>query len=102
MHRAHDPDEPPGRRRTSADRRQRATSIAVSWDRERKSPTAFVWRGRRWRIERIESTWVVETGWWSNELRVNRCYSRVVAEGRLFDLCFDRSRRSWFVDKVVS
>ena len=79
-----------------------AASIAVSWDRERKTLTAFVWRDRRWRIERIERTWVVETGWWNDELRVNRSYSRVVAEGHWFDLCFDRIRRRGSVDKGMN
>jgi hypothetical protein len=61
-----------------------------------------MWHDRRWHIERIEKTWIVETGWWNDDLYVSRCYRRVVAEDRLFDLCFDRRRKCWFVDRVLN
>jgi len=79
-----------------------ATPISVTWDPERRSPTAFVWRRRRWRVERIERSWVTETGWWSDELHVSRRHDRVVAEGRVFDLYFDRVARAWFLERVVA
>lgn len=103
MHDHANAEPPPARHRSDADRTQNAaTSIVVSWDREHKVLTAFVWRRRRWRIERIERTWIVETGWWNDDLRVDRYYNRVVSEGRLFDLCFDRTQKRWFIDKIVS
>jgi hypothetical protein len=103
VHHLADPDSSPARRRAESRRvRGAGDSIAVAWDRERTAPTAFVWRGRRWRVERIDRTWVVETGWWNDELRVDRYYSRVVAQGRIFDLCFDRSLKRWSIDRIVS
>lgn len=75
--------------------------IAVVWNRQLRRPTAFVWRRRRYRVERVMHTWVVETGWWDDSIRVDRRYCRVRAEGRLFDIYFDRLARNWFLDKAL-
>ena len=80
----------------------RATPIAVTWDRRRKTPTAFVWRKRRYRIEIIQHSWVVETGWWNEQTRVSRYYNRVQAEGRLFDIYFDRREQEWFLERALN
>jgi hypothetical protein len=42
-------------------------------------PAAFLWRTRRWRIDRVLQTWSIDTGWWRDELHVNRSYLRVVS-----------------------
>jgi hypothetical protein len=75
--------------------------IAVIWDKRLRRPTAFVWRRRRYRVERVVHTWVVETGWWDDSIRVSRRYCRLRADGRLFDIYFDRLTSSWFLDKAL-
>lgn len=45
--------------------------------------------------------WSIDTGWWDDEMRVDRRYLRVVAEGRVFDLCFDRRHRRWFLERAL-
>jgi hypothetical protein len=76
-------------------------AIAVVWDAKRRCPSSFVWRRRRYRIQRVVQVWVVDTGWWSQEARVHRRYWRVHAEGRFFDLSFDRVARVWRLEHVV-
>jgi hypothetical protein len=82
--------------------RGRATAIAVTWDPALRAPRSFTWRARRYRIERVLHTWVIDTGWWDERSRVSRRYSRVLAEGRLFDLYFDRLRKAWFLEKTLN
>jgi hypothetical protein len=78
------------------------TPVAVTWDRRRRAPVSFTWRRRRWHVEREVQTWVIDTGWWRDEIRVSRRYSRVLAEGRLFDLYFDRLTKDWFLEKALN
>ncbi|MBK5189434.1 MAG: hypothetical protein JJD97_14415, partial [Gemmatimonadaceae bacterium] len=40
-------------------------------------------------------TWVIETGWWKDDGHVSRSYWRVRAEGRVFDLRYDRLTKAW-------
>ena len=75
--------------------------ITVVWRPLTRAPGAFVWRGRRWRVERVLQRWSVDTGWWSDEVRVDRRYLRVVAECRVFDLYLDRRHRSWFLARAL-
>ena len=56
-----------------------ATPIAVSWDERQRRPVTFVWRRRRYRVERVLETWVLETGWWKGDGHVSRSYWRVRA-----------------------
>jgi hypothetical protein len=93
----------PSRKAGSGTPRRAATPapVTVALDPVTRALVAFTWRRRRRLIDRIERTWVVETGWWSDELRVSRRFSRVVAEGRVFDLCYDRLARTWTLHRVV-
>ena len=50
---------------------------------------------------RVLQRWAIDTGWWSDELHVDRRYLRVVAQGRVFDLFFDRVRRRWFLERAL-
>lgn len=75
--------------------------IAVVWDRRLRRPAAFVWRRRRYRVERVLHMWVVETGWWDDRLHTSRRCFRVRADGRTFDLAFDRLSRRWFLEKTL-
>jgi hypothetical protein len=76
--------------------------LAVTWDSRLKQPRTFVWRRRRYRIERIVQTWIIETGWWQEDIRVNRHYWRVLAEGRTFDLFYDRRAKLWRLERALN
>ena len=86
----------------AAQRRSADAVIAVTWDPRLRRPVVFVWRGRRFSVERVLHTWIVAGGWWSEETHVNRHYWRVRAEGRLFDLCFDRITKVWRLEHVLN
>ena len=79
-----------------------AVPVAVSWDERQRRPVAFVWRRRRYPVERVLETWVVETGWWKESGLVSRSYWRVRAGGRVVDLRFDRLTKAWALEKVLS
>ena len=79
-----------------------AAPIAVSWDEWQRRPVSFVWRRRRYRIERVLETWVVETGWWKDNGHVNRSYWRVRAEGHVFDLRYDRLAKAWALEQALN
>ena len=75
--------------------------IAVKWDADLRLPSLFFWRRRRWPVEELLSTWVVETYWWDESRRVSRSYWRVRAGGGVFDLYFDRITKCWFMGTAV-
>lgn len=79
-----------------------ASPIAVSWDERQRRPVTFVWRRRRYRIERVLETWVLETGWWKDEGHISRSYWRVRADGRVFDLRYDRVTKAWALERVLN
>jgi len=76
--------------------------IAVNWDERQRRPVTFVWRRRRYRVERVLETWVIKTGWWKEDGHVNRSYWRVRAEGHVFDLRYDRLTKEWFLEQALS
>ena len=80
----------------------RAAPIAVSWDERQRRPVTFVWRRRRYRIERVLETWVLETGWWKDDGHVSRSYWRVRADGRVFDLRYDRLTKTWALERALN
>jgi hypothetical protein len=92
--------------RTTAGRGRSGTGlpvpIAVTWHEGQRRPIAFVWRGRRYRVERLLETWIVETGWWKDEGRLSRSYWRVRAEGRVFDLRYDRMSKTWALEQALN
>jgi hypothetical protein len=65
------------------------------------APAAFLWHTRRWRIDRVLQRWSIDTGWWSDELHVDRRFFLVVAQGRVFDLFYDRRQRRWFLERAL-
>ena len=71
--------------------------VSVTWHRSAVRPSAFIWQHRRLRIDRVLQRWAIDTGWWDEKLWVDRRYFRVEADGRLFDLCFDRLLRQWYL-----
>lgn len=89
-------------RRRRAGGLHRPEPVAVVWDERQRRPSAFIWRGRRHRVARVVELWIVETGWWNDELHVSRSYSRVEAGGRLFDLCYDRLAKTWSLERALN
>jgi hypothetical protein len=83
-------------------RRSADAVIAVVWDAELRRPSSFLWRRRTFRVERVIRTWVLTSGWWSEETEISRHYWRVRAEGRLFDLSFDRITMVWRLEHVLN
>lgn len=83
-------------------RRDAEAVIAVVWDPELRRPASFLWRRRTFRVERVVRTWVLRSGWWSEETEVSRHYWRVRADGRLFDLSFDRIAKIWRLEHVLN
>jgi hypothetical protein len=83
-------------------RRSADAVITVVWDPELRRPSSFLWRRRTFRVERVVRTWVLRSGWWSEETEVSRHYWRVRAEGRLFDLSFDRIAKVWRLERVLN
>jgi len=79
-----------------------AALIAVTWDERRRLPVVFAWRRRRYRIERVLETWIIETGWWKDGGRVSNSYWRVRAEGRVFDLRYDRITKAWALERALN
>ncbi|MFA4965724.1 MAG: DUF6504 family protein [Thermoleophilia bacterium] len=79
-----------------------ASPIAVRWDERQHLPSSFVWRRRRYRVERVLETWVVETGWWKVDGPLSRSYWRVRAEGRVFDLRYDRIAKAWALERALN
>ncbi len=78
-----------------------AVPVAVSWDERQRRPVAFIWRRRRYHIERVLETWVLETGWWKDEGHVSRSYWRVRAGGRVVDLRYDRLSKAWALEREL-
>jgi Family of unknown function (DUF6504) len=78
-----------------------AVPVAVSWDERQRRPVAFVWRRRRYQVERVLETWVLETGWWKDEGHVSRSYWRVRAGGRVVDLRYDRLSKAWALEREL-
>jgi hypothetical protein len=75
--------------------------VAVTWSERQRRPVAFVWRRRRYPVERVLETWVVETGWWKEDGFVSRSYWRVRAGGRVADLRYDRVSKAWALERVL-
>ncbi len=99
-HRAGQPARMPKARRAGG--LHQPEPVTITWDERQRRPSAFVWRGRRYRIARVVELWIVETGWWNDETHVSRSYSRVEADGRLFDLCYDRLTKAWSLERTLN
>ena len=104
------PSEAAGGRRSPAARARagrpgtdgQVIPVTVSWDERLRRPSAFVWRRRRYPVERVLETWVVETGWWKDDGHVSCWYWRVRAGGRVVDLRYDRLGKAWALERVLS
>ncbi len=75
--------------------------LEVEWDGERGRPLAFVYKGKRHRVDTVVMQWAVERGWWDRSRCVShRCF-RVLARGGVWDLAYDRERKVWLLICVV-
>ena len=77
-----------------------AVPVAVTRDERQRRPVAFIGR-RRYQVERVLETWVLETGWWKDEGHISRSYWRVRAGGRVVDLRYDRLSKAWALEPEI-
>ncbi|MBI4185913.1 MAG: hypothetical protein HY530_00200 [Chloroflexi bacterium] len=54
-------------------------------------PRSFRWRGREYRVERIEKAWQ-EPG--------KRCFQVVTGENERFQLCYNEADKSWSLTEL--
>ncbi len=94
--------EPPPATGPAPKARPAGAATAASRDQLQRRPVTFLWRRRRYRIERVLETWVLETGWWKDDGHVSRSYWRVRADGRVFDLRYDRLAKAWALERVLN
>lgn len=82
-------------------RNRRDDAVTVAWD-QRRRPAYFRWRGRRYAVDHVVRTWVIATEWWSEQRATDRVFWRVSAQGRLFDLSFDRLSGQCRLERVLN
>lgn len=66
-------------------------------------PSAFAWRGARYRIVETLSTWRLRDRWWETpgEGASDRTYYRVRCAGeQFFDLYYDAASDVWMLDRA--
>lgn len=81
--------------------KRREEVVEVSWDGRKRSPAAFVWRTKDYRVDALVQTWTLERAWWDPRRRVSRRCFRVLARGGLYDLAYDRLEDAWLLVGVV-
>jgi hypothetical protein len=64
-------------------------------------PTAFTWRGREHRVERIDEIWRVDTDWWNDAGLASRRYVRLTTHsGFLCEIYCDLRTNTWLFAKI--
>ncbi len=64
-------------------------------------PVRFGWRGRTYRLQRVQQRWQVDSDWWSAEGRVWRDYMAVVTlEGLFCVIYYDYLDECWHMSRV--
>lgn len=59
-------------------------------------PVRFRWRGRLYRLQRVQQRWQVDSDWWSAEGRIWRDYWAVTTfEGLLCVIYYDHLTAAW-------
>lgn len=71
--------------------------VEVAWDAEAQRPLSFARDGHTYAIEAIAQIWVAEKGWWDARRRICRRFWRVIAEGGVYDLVYDRELGEWLL-----
>ena len=76
------------------------TEIAVVVDGQGQ-PTLFDWQGRRYRLQRIQQRWQIDSDWWRETGRVWRTYLAVTTENGLFCVIYyDMLAQTWYLEKL--
>lgn len=75
--------------------------VPVEWDGERARPSAFTWKGTRYRIDQVVQQWAVDSRWWDRDRAISRRCFRVIARGGVYDLAYDRLGERWLLVGVV-
>ena len=76
------------------------TEITVVVD-ERGQPAVFDWQGRRYRLQRVQQRWQIDSDWWSETGRVWRTYLAVTTENGLFCVIYyDMLAQVWYLEKL--
>ncbi|MCL8207984.1 MAG: DUF6504 family protein [Actinomycetia bacterium] len=61
-------------------------------------PTAFWWRRRRYRVDRVQEQWQDAGAWWAGE--APRWFFRLEAEGGLYEVAADADGRRWWMYRI--
>jgi hypothetical protein len=83
----------------AAKRRDRV--IEVTWDGSRGAPRFFALEGRGYPIAAVVQSWTIERSWWDPRRSVSRRCFRVLAQGGLYDLAYDRTTDRWLLVGIV-
>jgi len=81
--------------------KRRVELVEVEWDGERRCPRTFTYRGRRFRVDAVVQSWTAERRWWDRARRVSERSFRVMARGGVYDLTYDRLRRTWTLTGIA-
>ena len=81
--------------------KRREREIEVVWDASRGAPRSFVLDGGRYAIDAVVQTWAVERAWWDLRKRLSRRCYRVLTQGGLYDLAYDRIADRWLLVGIV-
>jgi hypothetical protein len=82
--------------------------VQVALRRGGAAPAAFLWKGRRYTVERIEACWKEVGPWWDGE--GERTFFRVTArhsspdrraESGLYELRFDHASTRWWLYEII-
>ena len=76
-------------------------AVPVEWDAERRRPSSFIRKGKRYEIDQVVTQWAIDTRWWDRERAVSRRCFRVIARGGVYDLAYDRLGEQWLLVGVV-
>jgi len=75
------------------------TTVDVDFNRATHTPSAFVWRGRRYCVSAVQERWRLVGAWWNGE--GEKTFFRVVADtGGIFRICYDHADHSWMLERV--
>lgn len=69
-------------------------------------PAGFIWRGRRYRIHRVELIWKQTGRWWSGEgettlFRVRAALSGAVHPAGIYELAYRHDQADWLLADIA-
>jgi hypothetical protein len=75
-------------------------SVSVEWDAHRQCPLSFTRSDRRYIVDAVIQVWATERRWWDPRRHVSRRFFRVLSQGGVYDLAFDRARGGWLLTGI--